>query len=99
MTLAFDMYADSRHEKIDHHEEFIFPYVTESAQFPELNFVWKNYYRDPKLSPTQSNKVVHELIQLKPMLQSNSEHSMVGRLLQFFSYSYLNQVSVCCVSD
>ncbi|MBA6339374.1 hypothetical protein H4J57_19505 [Colwellia sp. BRX8-7] len=97
--MAFDMYSGIKEESIAHYEECIFSYVNQSDSFPELKSICENFYRDPKISPAESNKIVHELIQIKAMLQNNTEQNIVDRLLQFFSYSFINSENVRCVSD
>jgi len=93
------MYSGTKEESIAHYEEFIFSYVNQSDNFPELKSICESFYRDPNISPTQSNRIVHELIQIKAKLQSNSEQKVVDRWLQFFSYSFVNNENVRCVSD
>jgi hypothetical protein len=97
--LAFDMYSGTKKESIAHHEEFIFSYVNQADEFSELKRICESYYRDPKLTPAQSNKIVHELIHIKTLLQNNHEQKIVDRLLLFFSYYYLHNESVLCESD
>ncbi|NEQ50766.1 MAG: hypothetical protein F6K11_11625 [Leptolyngbya sp. SIO3F4] len=97
--MAFDMYAEEKHEKIDHHEEYIFSFISESSASPNLNWLWNNFYNGPTISPEVANGLVHELIQLKAMVTTPTDHGLIDRLLIFLSFAHLNKISIRCVSD
>ncbi|MEJ6001230.1 hypothetical protein [Paucibacter soli] len=101
--MAFDMFANGNHERIDHHEEFLFALAGENeARYPELLAVWERFYDDPHISARQAGVLVHELIELltqnggianKPLAQ------VAARLLSFFSLAYKSNIEVTCSSD
>jgi hypothetical protein len=97
--MAFDMYAGSRYEKIEHEEEFVFSLITESEEFIHLNNIWDNFYNGPKIEYQNANKIVHELITLKSKVLSKNEHRIIDRWLIFFSYSYTQEKDIRCASD
>lgn len=102
--MAFDMYADKRKEKIDHHEEPLFGLVGEDYEdYPKLNDVWGEFYDSPHISPNMANEIVHELIKLNDLIGSTEDANWIQpiflRLSSFFSFAYTNNIDIKCVSD
>lgn len=101
--MAFDLYiADSR-ITIEHFEEGVFDLISNDARFPELNFIFKQYYNNPRIEPHQSNDLVHELIALRSEVFSNNDYKyivmLIDRLLPFFSKAYISSQPIKCSSD
>lgn len=102
--MSFDLYLDNRHEQIAAHEEGIFYLIAdERRNFPEINALWDNFYRSPKISAEQAHDLVHELIELSEIISQSEEHryltSVIYRLLPFFNAAYRSGQSIRCVSD
>jgi hypothetical protein len=93
------MYSTSKQESIHHYEESIFAVVGGMKDYPELNQIWQNYYKDTRISYTTANSLVHELINLKVVLKTKSEISAVDRLIGFFSHCFVQKEDIRCVSD
>lgn len=98
------MYFGLRHEKIDHHEEYIFT-VPEAApeRFPELKAIWSSFYSDFVLLPKQSDSLVYELLLLleeQGGIDANkSLLNLVLRLIMFFSAASRANQQVRCSGD
>ena len=102
--MAFEMYANKYHEKIDHHEEILFHYVNDHDEnYPSLYDIWENFYNGPRFSPEFANNVVHELILLLSNINEfenkKAIQKIILRLLPFFSFAYKNNYEIKCSSD
>lgn len=101
--MALDMYAADMHEAIGHHEEFIFTLFDENDhRFPVLSLILAELYDDPRLSPSQANALVHELLELLACNGGGSNRALsaiVLRLATFFSAAFRTNQEVHCSSD
>jgi len=101
--MSFDMYLESERAFIDHHEEGIFQLSINDDSYPQLNWIWDNYYKSPQVSPEIANNLVHELIQLKEKVypKNDNKHlvNAIDRVLPFFSKAYKNGIVIKCKSD
>jgi hypothetical protein len=101
--MAFDLYLNSERSYIDHHEEEIFLLISDDEEFPNLNWLWQNFYEGPRISPEISNKLVHELLMLKAQFKElkDNDHLNVPieRILPFLSKAYLSNTEIRCASD
>lgn len=98
--MAFDMFSKNYDAAIGTHEEEIFYLINEDDNFPQLNRIWENYYKSPKISVEQANELVHELIEAREkFVKQKSVTFLIDRLLPFFSKAYRNNEIITCVSD
>jgi hypothetical protein len=101
--MAFDMYLNNKHEKIDHYEEGIFEIINEDDDYPTLNWIWEKLYDGPSISPSQSNLLVHEMLKLLPKLPNENKNiiirNLVIRVLPFFSEAYTSNSFIKTDSD
>ncbi len=98
--MAFDMYLGDRHEKIDHHEDFIFTLIGDGDAYPELARIWTEFYSNFVIAPEQANRLVHELILLVATAAENQVLTrLVLRLLPFFSAAYVSGQGIQCHGD
>lgn len=101
--MAFDMYFDNTHERIEHQEEFIFSLANlEKHQFPELTTLWDVFYNSPIISASQAGVLVHELIALLSQnggIENRQLAYVVVRLLPFFSRAYCQGHEIRSISD
>lgn len=102
--MSFDLYLGDRHETIAPHEEGLFYLITDKpSHFPELSFLWDNFYRSPKISPDSAHALIHELIELIEIVTQSDDHHylapIIYRLLPFFNAAYRSGQSIRCVSD
>ena len=97
------MYLDKRREKIDYHEEGIFNLIDENDAFPQLNYLWREFYDSPKITPEAANDLVHELLELNEMIAKNKKHEhfevVTRRLVSFFSAAYRSGKTIECAGD
>jgi len=98
--VAFDMYADQMEDKFEHNEEYLFSYINELEEFPILNWIWREFYKSPRINSDQANAIVHELIYLSTLHSSDKQLiNTVLRLLPFFSFCYKNKLTIKTSSD
>ncbi len=102
--MAFDMYANKRREKIDHHEESLFDFLkNEKEAYPGLNDIWNKFYKNSRIQPHVSNELVHELLRVRDKALESKEYKwlepVVIRLASFFSHAYTNDIVVECAGD
>ncbi|MCW8936020.1 MAG: hypothetical protein OQK98_14995 [Gammaproteobacteria bacterium] len=101
--MAFDMYLDNRREKIDYHEEGIFNLIEDNEDFPKLNYIWREFYDSPKITPETANELVHELLALNELVAKNKKYghfeSIIKRLVPFFSAAYRGGKTIECAGD
>ncbi len=105
--MAFDMYLSGTAESIDHHEEGLFAIANEafetSGAYPDLCWLWGEFYDGPKIDSQRSGRIVHELIALRShclaLDASKSLTHVIDRLLPFFSRSYVDGVAIETASD
>ncbi|PVZ71769.1 hypothetical protein [Pelagibaculum spongiae] len=99
--MAFDLYFGSTSESIEHHEEEIFSFVTESHA--QLLRIKNDFYRDLSFSNDQCNLIVHELILVKAEISKNKKLFYLGdvldRLILFFSMAFIGKFNVRSESD
>ena len=103
VTMAFDMYLDGERAFIDHHEENLFYLIKEDENYPQLNWIWQQFYDGPRIEPHIANDLVHELIRLKAQIAHDDSQKaidhLIDRLLPFLSKSYKNKQAILCASD
>jgi hypothetical protein len=100
--MAFEMYCQDERAFIDHHEEALFELVRGSDRYPRLDWIWSQFYADPKIHPEMANELVHELIQLRTTAQGDNCRRLlhvIDRLLPFFSRAYTANAGINCASD
>ncbi|MBL1320522.1 MAG: hypothetical protein COA63_005600 [Methylophaga sp.] len=101
--MAFDFYLGEDSTFIDHHEEGIFELINDNEQYPQLNWLWENFYDGPLIAPNIANKLVHELIELRQQLYHRKEHSYllipIDRILPLLNKAYVCNSPVKCMSD
>ena len=99
--MAFDLYFGSTSESIEHHEEAILSFVTESHV--QLLRIKNDFYRDPSFSNDQCNLIVHELISIKAETSKNIKtvylSVVLDRLMLFFSLAFIGKFNVRSESD
>ena len=101
--MAFDLYLGKERAFIDIHEEVLFSLINENDQFPNLNWLWQNYYESPLISPERANDIIHELIKLLDEINNKSQYKQVkntiDRILPFISKAYKENTQIECSSD
>lgn len=97
--MAFDMYLGKKREQIHAHDESLFSAIAGNPNFPHLNWLWENFYKSPRINPSDSNLLVHELISFKGSNSDKSIDFLVDRLISFFSDAYVTGGSIVCSSD
>ena len=100
--MAFDMFAGELRLSINHSEEYILQLAYKSpGKYQELTKLWDAFYDDPVIDHNQSNRIVHELIELSASSDNSNSaliHS-VQRFLPFFSRAHTRSISIQCKSD
>jgi len=102
--MTFDLYANGRLEKIDHHEEYIFEYAgSNKEQFPLLCNLWAEFYNDPCFSAEEAKILISELTLLNYTLNPENKDKhlayTLSRLGSFFSYVVENKAIAIGFSD
>lgn len=85
--MAFDMYLDGKNEKIHYSEEDFFMIVTKEDGFPNLEWLWEEFYNGPEIDGQRAKLIAEELEMAKNHKRIKSRHSLVkfiDRVRPFF---------------
>jgi len=94
LEMAFDIYLGNESTFIDHHEELLFEIVNDDEKYPNLNWLWENFYNGPSISAERANDLVHELISVRekvkkitgtPRLKESSLYKIFYNMTSIFS--------------
>ena len=84
--MAFDLYADGRHEAIGEQDAYVFSLASQAPRdFPQLNALWARVYEAFNIDAEQAGALVHELLVL--------------RLAHFFSTAHRTGTAIRCIGD
>ena len=100
--MAFDMYIGSMNEKIHYSDEDFFMLVIREEGFPNLEWLWDNFYSSPKIYSDRSSAIISELAKARGVksIKSRKEFiSFIERVTPFFKNAYDSNVTINCVSD
>ena len=101
--MAFDLYLGNEREFIGIHEEILFSLINENDLYPNLNWLWENYYDSPLIHAARANDIVHELIKLRNEISNKSQYNQVkntiDRIMPFLSKAYIESKQIECASD
>jgi len=101
--MAFDLYLGKERAFIEIHEEVLFSLINEKDEYPNLNWLWKNYYESPRIAANRANDLIHELLQLRAEIENKSQYKQVrntiDRIMPFLSRAYKQNKQIECASD
>ncbi len=101
--MPFDIYLDEERVFIDHHEEHMFDLINEDDNYPQLNWIWEEFYNGPVIYPNIANDLVHELIALRQRVVQNKEYKYltvpIDRIMPLLSKAYKSGQLLNCMSD
>jgi len=101
--MAFDLYLGNEKAYIDIHEEVLFSLINENDSYPNLNWLWENYYENPLIHSVRANDIVHELINLRNEISNKNQYKQVkttiDRIMPLLSKAYKEKKQIECASD
>ena len=101
--MAFDLYLENEKAFIDFHEEVLFSLINENDLYPNLNWLWENYYNSPLIHSARANDIVHELIKLRNEISNKNQYiqvkNTIDRIMPFLSKAYKKNKQIECSSD
>lgn len=100
--MAFDMYLDGKNEKIHYSEEDFFMIITKEDDFPNLEWLWEEFYCSPKIDGQRAKLIAEELELAKKHKRIKSRHSLIkfiDRVHPFFSKAGVLNKGIKCLSD
>ena len=100
--MAFDMQLGNESEKIGYSEEDFFIIITKEEGFPNLEWLWEEFYKSPTIDSQRAKLIAEELEIAKNHKRIKSRHSLVrfiNRVLPFFRSSNELQENIKCLSD
>ena len=101
--MAFELLYANESNYIGHGEEELLKIASKSKGYPQLKYLWDQFYSNPRISDRSANEVVHELISIRKKLIINPDNkyliSAIDRLLPSFSEAYKLGETIRCISD
>ncbi len=100
--MAFDMSLKDKSEKIHYDEEDFFIIITREEGFPNLDWLWDNFYRSPRIYGDRSKAIAMELEKAKEIKSIKSRKhflAFIDRVKPFFQESFDSNTVIMCVSD
>ncbi len=101
--MAFDLYADGRHEAIGEQDAYVFSLASQApGDFPQLNALWARFYEVFNIDAEQAGALVHELLVLYARYGAHAGKGLaplVLRLAHFFSTAHRTGTAIRCIGD
>lgn len=97
--MGLDLYCGDLHHTVEYHEEWVLDQAAEAGQFPGISRLRSQWFDDPKISPSECNDLVHELIELRQQVADRRGQEILDKLMLFLSRAYRSDAIVKCNSD
>ncbi|MEM9772601.1 MAG: hypothetical protein AAF889_13585 [Cyanobacteria bacterium P01_D01_bin.73] len=97
--MGLDLYCGELHHTVEYYEEWVFDQAYETGQFHSISWLRSQWFDDPKISPSECNDLVHELIELRQQVADRRGQETIDKLIFFLSRAYRNDAIVECRSD
>lgn len=97
--MGFDLYFGTFHHDVGHHEEWVLDQVVDDESFPKICWLRSQWFDDPKITPSECNDLVHELIELYHRTADRYGRDTIHKLMLFLSRAYRSNAIVECNSD
>ena len=97
--MGLDLYCGELHHTVEYYEEWVLDQAAEAGQLPKVGWLRSQWFDDPKISPSECNDLVHELIELRQHVADRRGQEMLDGLMFFLSRAYRSGAIVECNSD